>query len=213
MASAVHAGQDLPDDALQLADLVPGGQAERDSLHARPAEAAEALRAFLRIAEGGPGLDARPRVVGRVVKIEKSLRLGERRLAILVHVDVVVVAVAEPVGIPPLLARVPPDRLPVLREDLGGEAVRLPSVGEPRDAPEGPLDARGLRPDRPRIVGEPDGAGLLEGLRLERHVLELEEPTAVRHPVLAPEAAKDRDVLLEPSLALGHRHADRPRLC
>ena len=62
------------------------------------------------------------------------------------------------------------------------------------------------------IVGKPDGAGLLEGLRLERHVLELEELAPVRHPVLAPEPAEDGDVLLEPPLALRHRHADRPSL-
>ena len=90
--------------------------------------------------------------------------------------------------------------------------MRLPAVGEPRDPAEGPLDPRGLGPDGPGVVGEPDGAGPLEGLRLERHVLEPEEPAPVCHPLLAPQPAEDGDVLLEPPLALGHRHADRPRL-
>src|SRR5262245_17946774 len=79
----------------QLAALVPRGQAQRHVTESRVGIRAQLGRARLRAAGDRPLLDELRGEVGRVVCLEKLLRLLEPGLAVLVDVDVVIERAAD----------------------------------------------------------------------------------------------------------------------
>ena len=92
-------------------------------------------------------------------------------------------------------ARRPRPERPQARAEHGGRVRRWssrPAVAEPRRAPE---RRRGLAADDERRVR------LRDGLRLERHRLELEEGPVVGDGGLGPEPAADAERLVEPPAA------------
>jgi hypothetical protein len=62
--SSVDIRQDFVDKAIELAELVPGAQAEGDALDAGALENAKVFDALVGTAEGAPGLNALPGEVG-----------------------------------------------------------------------------------------------------------------------------------------------------
>src|SRR3989454_11508004 len=161
-------------EALELALLIPGGEAQRHVTHARVKVRAQLLHALLRPARHGPLLDELRRELRGVVGVEERLRLLERLSAILVDVDVVIERAAELRGVAALLAGHRRDAAPLPAELVGGELVRHPAVGVAGDPAERALDDRvggggGRAPPGARpIGGDPDAAPLLDRARLAR---------------------------------------------
>src|SRR2546428_854760 len=194
----------LGQEALELALLTPGGEAQRHVTDARVEVRAQPLGARLRPARHGPLLDELRRELGGVVGVEELLRLLERLSAILVDVDVVIERAAELRGVAALLAGHRRDAAPLPAELVGGELVRHPAVGVAGDPAERALDDRvggggAAAPREARRIGrDPDGARLLDRSRLERHALEPGEGGLVRDGLPPDAHPPPRDPLPPP---------------
>src|SRR5882724_12191010 len=199
----------LAEEALELAHLVPGAEAQRHVADAGIEIRAELLGALLGAARDGPLLDELAGELRRVVRVQEGLGLFEPLLPIFGDVDVVIERAAELRRVAAFLARHRADAAPLSPELVRRELVRHPAVGMARDAPERALDdrLRGRRAPLPGeaggVGGDPDRARLLHGPRLERHVVERIEPALVRDVLAAEEPAQHGDPLFEASHALG----------
>src|SRR5580765_4875849 len=176
--SSAERRRHLGEEALELADLIPGSESQRHVADAGGEVRAQLVHALLGTARDRPLLDELARELRRVIRVEESLGLLETLLAVLVDVDVVVERAAELGRIAALLARHRPDAGPLLAEFVRRELVRHPAVGVARDPPERTLDDRlgsrrtALPGEAGRVRRDPDGARLLHRPRLERHVVE-----------------------------------------
>src|SRR6266436_6602842 len=119
----------LAEEALELAHLVPGAEAQR-----HVADAGIEIRAEL--------LDELAGELRRVVRVQEGLGLFEPLLPILGDVDVVIERAAELRRVAAFLARHRADAAPLSPELVRRELVRHPAVGMARDAPERALDDR-----------------------------------------------------------------------
>src|SRR5262249_4770369 len=199
----------LVEESPQLAALVPRGQAQRHVPEAGPRVVTELRRAGLGIARDRPLLDELRGEVGRVVCVEKLLRLLEPGLTVLVDVDVVIERAADRLRIAAFLLGHRADATELLGELRWAQLVRHPAIRELRDAPEPALDdlrsgARPLFPREPRrIRGDPDGHRLLPGLGLAGDGVELVEGAQMRRLGLAEERFEDDDPVLQTRHGVG----------
>src|SRR5262249_40037376 len=147
--------------------LVPRRQPQGDVVEPGVEVRAKLLDALPRAAGRRPALDEARAELRGVVGIEERLALLERRLAILVHVDVVVQGAAQLARVAPLLPRHGGDARPLLAELVGADLVGHPAVGVAGDAAEAALDDRRLGAgavapgESGGVAGDPDRTGIL----------------------------------------------------
>src|SRR2546430_7625551 len=195
--------RDLAEEALELALLVPGGEAERHVADTRVEVRAELGDTLARAPGDGPLLDELSCELRGVVGVEDCLRLREGPLGVLVDVDVVVERAPERRGVAPLLPRHRSDSRELRPKLRRRGFVRHPAVGVAGDAAIGALhrDLRGAGAALPgearRVRRDPDGARALHRPRLERDVLERVEAAVVRRVRLVEELTEDDDTLFE----------------
>src|SRR5439155_1522679 len=113
--------RDLAEEALELALLVPGGEAERHVADTRVEVRAELGDTLPGAPGDGPLLDELSCELRGVVGVEECLRLLEGPRAVLVDVDVVVERAPELRGVAPLLPR----------HRSAPASAALPSLGPP----------------------------------------------------------------------------------
>src|SRR5881296_1455560 len=118
----------LAEEALELAHLVPGAEAQRHVAHAGVEVRGELLGALPGAARDGPLLDELARELRCVVRVQEGPGLLEPLLPILGDVDVVIERAAELRGVAAFLARHRADTAPLLPELVRRELVRHPAV-------------------------------------------------------------------------------------
>src|SRR2546430_12622177 len=148
--------RDLAEEALELALLVPGGEAERHVANTRVEVRAELGDTLARAPGDGPLLDELSCELRGVVGVEECLRLLEGPLAVVVDVDVVVERAPELRGVAPLLPRHRSDSRELRPKLRRREFVRHPAVGVAGDAAIGALH-RDLRSAGAALPGEARG--------------------------------------------------------
>src|SRR4029453_14497054 len=146
---------------------------------------AQLLGTLLGAAGHGPLLHELRRELRRVVGVREGFGLGQRGLAVLVDVDVVVERAAQRRWIATLLAGHALDDPELPPELLRRELVGHPAVGVARHAAQAALDSRAggagaaLPRQRGRVGRDPDRTRLLDRSRQEAGLVELIEATGV----------------------------------
>ena len=157
--------------ALKLPALVIANQAQRNRGRAGVNKGPQALDAVPGRANGDPVLQVGTRIVHRIVRIQELLALLKCRLAILIHVDVIVQAGLEfGAEVASLLLGVAPDGRQVVGEGLWRVAGGHPAITVLRNASEGALGHLGVL--RSRVGCDPDRDGLLHRARQHADIIE-----------------------------------------
>src|SRR2546428_228292 len=192
-------GHHVRREALDLLALLRGGadRVEDDVVAAGGAKALDRLHALL----GGADDPVLPREGLEVLRVALRERLGPHglgRLVIAADGDEGQVCGGEALQLAPGGGRRRADLVEALRVALGLDHVRDPAVPLPAGACERGVGA----------TTDPDGRpGLLHGLRVDRHALEIREAPLERRRRVAPQRAHDVDRLAHARAALGVRHA------
>src|SRR5438309_8911618 len=188
MASgAMEKREHLGREALDLLALLGGGtdRIQDDVVAAGGAEALDRLGTLL----GGADDPVLPREGLEVLRVALRERLGPHglgRLVIAAHGDEGQVCRGEALQLAPGGGRRRADLVEALRVALGLDHVRDPAVPLPAGACERGVGA----------TTDPDGRpGLLHGLRVDRHALEIREAPLERRRRVAPQRAHDVDRL------------------
>src|SRR3989442_1732182 len=181
-------GHHVRREALDLLALLRGGadRVEDDVVAAGGAKALDRLHALL----GGADDPVLPREGLEVLRVALRERLGPHglgRLVIAAHGDEGQVCRGEALQLAPGDGRRRADLVEALRVALGLDHVRDPAVPLPAGACERGVGA----------TTDPDGRpGLLHGLRVDRHALEIREAPLERRRRVAPQRADEVELLV-----------------
>src|SRR5262252_2796372 len=125
--------------------IAHGGDAKGDAPAAARLELLQMRDAVARRTVGQPAFQTLLAVIGRIVEIEKTLGVGERRGLVIVHVDVVVEDIVEPRHVAAGIAADLQDKIPRALESFRADGMGHPAVGDLADAAERQLRTAGIR--------------------------------------------------------------------
>src|SRR5215468_407747 len=194
---------------LQLSSLIPRGHAQGDVIQAGFEIGFKLLDALLWAARSGKTLHELNTEVGRVILVEERLALVQRRLTVLIDVDVMIQRAADLSRIAAFFLGHGENACPLRLELRRCDFVSHPAIGEARDAAQSPFDGRtrgtgAVFPGQPSgITGDPDRDRVLHGTRLNRDAFELIKAAFVRCFFLVEEFAQDGDSFLQPTDPFG----------
>ncbi len=176
----------LPHQAVKLLTLVPRGDSQGDLIKPQRLIDLDVFHHLLHRAGRHPAFNEVPRIVRRVVEIEELFGLLDRRIPVIVQIDIVIEVTLDASRIPPQLRRLFIDVL-----QSPGEIISLPLRGLPAIRV---LDhaAMGLAHQVPVgswcVIRDPDRRSRTGGgLWLNRHVLERVLLASEADIVLGPE--------------------------